>query len=55
VVFGCSAAALGAIAGGSLVAQSRQLFAHGQRGVEVIGPVLEHEATAVLRRFWPRS
>ena len=55
VVFGCSAAALGAIAGGSLVAPLRQLLAHGQRAVEVIGSVLEHEATDVHSRFWPRA
>ncbi len=55
VVFGCSAAALGAITGGSLVAPLRQLLAHGQRGVEVIGSVLEHEATDVHSRFWPRA
>ena len=55
VVFGCSSAALGLIAGGSLVASSRSLFGHGKRAVEVIGPVLEDEACAVHRRFWPRS
>ena len=53
LVFGCSAAALGALAGGSLVAPSRGLFGHGARNVEVIGPVLEDEACEVHRRFWP--
>ncbi|HCE01650.1 MAG TPA: nucleoside deaminase, partial [Acidobacteria bacterium] len=38
-----------------LVAPLRQLLAHGQRGVEVIGSVLEHEATDVHSRFWPRA
>lgn len=51
-VFGCSAVALGALAGGSLVAPSRGLFGHGARDVEVIGPVFEDEACKVHRRFW---
>lgn len=54
VVFGCSSAALGLIAGGSLVVSSRSLLSHGKRAVEVIGPVLEDEACAVHRTFWPR-
>ena len=53
LVFGCSAVALGALAGGNLVAPSRGLLGHGVRQVEVIGPVLEDEACGVHRRFWP--
>ncbi|MEE2637096.1 MAG: nucleoside deaminase [Acidobacteriota bacterium] len=52
VVFGCSAASLGEITGGSLVVPSRTVFAHGRRGVEVVGPVLGDEALAVHRGFW---
>jgi tRNA(Arg) A34 adenosine deaminase TadA len=52
VVFGCSAVALGALTGGSLVVPSRQVFCRGTRGVEVVGPVLEAEALAVHRAYW---
>ena len=53
VVYGCSAAALGRLAGGSLVVPSRELLGRGQRQVSVIGPVLETEALAVHQRHWP--
>ena len=52
VVFGCSAGALGALAGGSLVVPSRELFARGLRRVEVVGPLLESEALRVHREYW---
>jgi len=53
VEFGCSAAALGALVGGSLVMPSRDVFANGKRRVDVVGPVLEDEALAVHRAYWP--
>ena len=53
VVFGCSAVQFGMIAGGSLVMPSREVFDRGTRRVEVIGPVLETEALAVHRAYWP--
>jgi tRNA(Arg) A34 adenosine deaminase TadA len=31
---------------------SRDVFAHGQRPIEVHGPALEEEALAVHRGFW---
>ena len=52
VVFGCSAKALGQIAGGSLVIPCRDVFAHGKAPTEVIGPVFEHEAIKVHEGFW---
>ena len=52
VVFGCSAVELGALAGGSLVMPSRQVFGGGTRRVAVVGPVLEAEALAVHRAYW---
>jgi tRNA(Arg) A34 adenosine deaminase TadA len=53
VVYGCSAVELGALVGGSLVIPSRQVFGSGRRPVEVVGPVLETEALAVHRVYWP--
>ena len=52
-VFGCSAVQLGVVAGGSLVMPSREVFGRARRRVEVIGPILETEALAVHRTYWP--
>ena len=52
VVFGCSAVTLGALVGGGLVMSSRYIFECGKRTVEVIGPVLEAEASKVHRAYW---
>lgn len=52
VIFGLSAEALGALAGGSLVIPCREIFARGRRRVEVIGPLLEDEARAPHSGFW---
>ena len=52
VVFACTAAALGDIAGGSLVIPSRELFSRARRPVEVVGPILESEALAVHQAYW---
>ena len=52
IVYGCSAVELGAVAGGSLVVPSRQVFARGRRRVDVVGPVLEAAALAVHRVYW---
>lgn len=54
VVFGCSVEGLASVTRGSLHLPCREVFAHGDREVEVIGPVLEGEALEVHRRFWPR-
>ena len=53
VVFGCSAVQLGVVAGGSLVMPSREVFGRATRRVQVIGPILEPEALAVHRAYWP--
>ena len=52
VVYGCSAASLGRITGGSLVIPCREIFSRGKHRVEVIGPVLEAEAMCVHEGFW---
>jgi tRNA(Arg) A34 adenosine deaminase TadA len=52
VVYACSAETLGAIAGGSFVVPSRELFARGQPVVEVVGPILEEEAAKLHRSYW---
>ena len=54
VVFGCSAAALGQIAGGDFLQPCKEIFAQGRRPVRVIGPVLEDEGTAVHQQYWPQ-
>ena len=54
VVFGCSAAALGAIAGDDFLIPCTEIFARGSRPGTVIGPVLEEEGTAVHRQYWPQ-
>ncbi|MCA9920026.1 MAG: nucleoside deaminase [Anaerolineales bacterium] len=54
VVFGCSAAALGTIAGGDFLIPCAEIFARGNRPVTVIGPMLVKEGTAVHQQYWPR-
>lgn len=53
VVFGCSVEGLATVIDGSLELPCREVFARGDREVEVRGPVLEDEALAVHRGFWP--
>jgi tRNA(Arg) A34 adenosine deaminase TadA len=53
VVFGCSVGALHEITDGTLRLECREVFGHGARPVEVIGPILEDEAIEVHREFWP--
>jgi tRNA(Arg) A34 adenosine deaminase TadA len=55
VVFGCSAAALGAVAGNDFLVPCREVFEKGERRIEVIGPVLEQEGLAKHRAYWSRS
>jgi tRNA(Arg) A34 adenosine deaminase TadA len=52
IVYSCSAAKLGEIAGGTFVVPCRDLLAYGQPAVAVIGPVLEAEGVAVHEGFW---
>lgn len=52
VVFGCSVHGLAEVTDGSLELPCREVFAHGAREVEVVGPVLEDEALEVHRGFW---
>ncbi len=52
VVYACSAAELGTLIEIGLRLSSRELFAHGQRPVTVVGPVLEEEAMRVHRAYW---
>jgi tRNA(Arg) A34 adenosine deaminase TadA len=53
VVFGCSVERLASVTGGSLALPCREVFARGDRPIEVVGPVLENEAIAIHRAFWP--
>ncbi|MGA2550657.1 MAG: nucleoside deaminase [Burkholderiaceae bacterium] len=57
VVYGLSEARLLAITGAhaenpTLSLPCRELFARGQRSIEVVGPLLEDEAAAVHAQFW---
>ena len=52
VVFGCSVEALHGVNDGTLRLACRMVFDHGDRRVEVVGPVLEGEAVALHREFW---
>lgn len=52
VVYGCPAERVAEIAGESFVIPCRHVFAFAREGIEVIGPVLEAEATAVHQGFW---
>jgi len=52
VVFGCSVDGLATVTDGSLELPCREVFAHGDRKVDVRGPMLEDEALAVHRSFW---
>ncbi|MBK7897177.1 MAG: nucleoside deaminase [Candidatus Promineifilaceae bacterium] len=53
IIFGCSAAALGAIAGGDFLIPCAEIFARGSRPVTVLGPMLEEVGTAVHQQYWP--
>lgn len=57
VVYGLSEAHLYAITGSNpenlvLALPCREIFQHGQRAIEVIGPLLEEEARVVHLGFW---
>jgi tRNA(Arg) A34 adenosine deaminase TadA len=57
VVFGLRERELAALTGAdlrnpTLVLPCREVFARGQRSIEVIGPLLEEEARAVHEGFW---
>jgi tRNA(Arg) A34 adenosine deaminase TadA len=53
LVFGCSVEGLHSVTDGTLTLPCRTVFSSGNRPVEVVGPVLEDEALAVHREFWP--
>ncbi len=52
LVYGCSAASLGRITGGSLVIPCRDVLSKGARSVKVIGPMLETEGRQIHRSYW---
>lgn len=52
VVYGCSGAKLGEIAGDKIALSAREIFAQGKRNIKVIGPVLEEEAAQQHHDFW---
>lgn len=53
VVFGCSVEGLHSITEGTLRLPCREVFAHGDRRIEVVGPLLADQALQVHREFWP--
>jgi tRNA(Arg) A34 adenosine deaminase TadA len=60
VVYGLSAARLARLVAGSsenppLLLPCREIFARGQRQIEVIGPALEDEAERVHEGFWDKK
>lgn len=54
MVFACSEARLGEIAGIGLDVPSRTVLQTGARIVTVVGPMIEDEAAEVHREFWPK-
>lgn len=52
VVYGCSGEALARVANGGLRLSCRDVFVKGSSHVEVIGPILEHEALRVHQDYW---
>jgi tRNA(Arg) A34 adenosine deaminase TadA len=52
IVYGCSAALLGEIAGGDFLIPCRDLFQFGTREIKVIGPILEDKGAEIHRNFW---
>ena len=52
IVYGCSAALLGEIAGESFVVPCRDLLKYGNRSINIVGPVLENQGAAIHRSFW---
>ena len=52
IVYGCSAEALGEIAGGAFVVPCRSLLVYGTRKIGVVGPLLEDQGAAIHRKFW---
>jgi len=53
IVFGCSAAKLGEIAGAAFVVPCKDLLEFGQQHTLITGPVLEEQAAAMHQKFWP--
>ena len=51
VVFGCSAESAGRITGSELVISCREIFAKGDRHLEVSGPTLEAEGIPIIEEF----
>ena len=54
VVYACPAEALDRVAGPGLALPCREVFARGDRPVEVVGPLLQQEAVALHEAYWPR-
>lgn len=52
VVFGCSMRMLHSITGRAFGVSCRQILGTGEKKIEVIGPVLEDEASKIHRDFW---
>jgi len=55
VVFGCSVETQEQISGRSFGITARDILSAGSKKIEVIGPVLQEEASAVHRELWKGS
>jgi len=55
VVYSCPSGRLREIKGSTFSLSSRELFARGKRGTEVIGPILEEEGVETHLRFWKKQ
>lgn len=52
VVYGCSEARLGQLAGDDFLMPCRTVFARGRRMMTIVGPVLEEEGAAIHAGYW---
>lgn len=51
VVFGCSAARLGEIAGDTFTIACREVIGRGERDMEVVGPILEGQGAVIHHSY----
>lgn len=55
IVYGCSASALGEIAGATFIVPCRELLAYGCEPSTITGPILPLKGAAIHRNFWPTA
>lgn len=52
VVYGCAESGLAAVAGDDFLTPCREIFARGQRPIQVTGPVLHEEGMKIHHAYW---